>query len=244
MNPTQLQQYIEAYQNASPSSIAMTPGGAQSGLTSFFNTPAAQMAYGKGPDELAAANMYNPAIAFATDPGVQLAIQAGLPAIQNNYAARGLGASGAAAEGLSQYMYNNYNNYVGTQEGLFNNYQNQLANLANMGANNTGGAQAYASGQNLASLLGQANLSTGSQIANANLNTGSNISSLLSNLGSLEASGYLNTGAAMANNMMQGSLLGVQLNNTNQASASQSANSLLSGQGAMNTAGVLSGGSF
>lgn len=242
MDPTLLSQYINAYQNSNVTPIAMTSGGANQGLTNFFNSPAAQQAYGSGPaTQIAATGQYNPAVAFAMDPGVQLAIQAGQPMLADQYAAKGLGASGTAAAGLSQYMYNNYNNYVGTQSNLFNNYQNQLSNLAQFGSTQTGGAQANQNQQNLSSLLANIYSSQGNQLSNSYQNTGSNIAQLLGNQGVLGANIYSGTYAAEANNLLQGSLLGAQLAGQQNASNAQTASSALKGQGASNAYSQLSG---
>lgn len=104
----------------------------------------------------------------------------------------------------------------------------------------TGGLQANASdaanqmnaSNALAQLLGQGTLAAGNTIGAANLATGSNISSLFANQGSLGASAYLNTGAAQANNMMQGLSLALQLYANQQAAMASGA----AGAGAMNGA--------
>jgi len=245
MDPQQLAQYMQLLQQYSndPNSAGLVQYNTtapQDALNTFRNTPAYQLQYGTN------ANYSNPALNFQSDPGVQLAISQGSQALMNNYAARGLGQSGAAANALTQYMYNNYKDYTGGQASLFNNYQNQLAGLASMGANTATnlGNQAAQAGSTIGT--GQSNnfLSTGSNIASGNLATGSNVSSLLGNQGVLNAGAYLNTGAAQANNLFNGATLQAQLNANQAASNAQTQNSLLSGQGAMNQAQTLNGGRF
>lgn len=73
-------------------------------------------------------NAASPLERFQNDPGMQMAIQAGLPMLANQYASKGLGASGAGAKGLTQYMYNNYNDFIGNQGALYN--QERNSNMA------------------------------------------------------------------------------------------------------------------
>lgn len=245
MDPTQLAQYMQLFsQYANNPSVAGTvqyqTQAPQDALNQFRNTPAYQLQYGTN------ATNSNPAVNFANDPGVQMAVGQGSQALMNNYAARGLGQSGAAADALTQYMYNNYNQYTGGQGTLFNNYQSQLASLANLGATTSAnlGNQAATAGSTIGTTQSGNNLATGQNTAQANLSTGSNISSLLGNQGVLDASAYLNTGAAQANNLFQGATLQSQINANNASSAAGSQNSLLNAQGATNTASSLSGGHY
>lgn len=191
----------------------------------FMQTPGYQLAYGNSPSAFS----MDPSQRFFGDAGTQMAIRAGMQPLMNNYAAHGLGQSGALAQGLGQYMYNNYNQFTGNQSSLFNNYQNQLQNLTQFGAQNSGSANAMTTGTNLAALVQQA----ATQMGNANLSTGSNISQLLANLGISNAGSILNTGAAQSNNIGNGFQQLLQLQNNQAASNASSASSYLGGQGAM-----------
>src|SRR6476619_1847693 len=129
MDPQQLTQYMQLLQqyNNDPSSAGVVQYNTQApqdALNTFRNTPGYQLQYGTN------ATSSNPAVNFQSDPGMQLAVNQGSQALMNNYAAKGLGQSNAAANALTQYMYNNYKDYTGGQASLFNNYQSQLAGLA------------------------------------------------------------------------------------------------------------------
>lgn len=206
--------------------VGMVQSSPQNALQNqFMQTPAYQLQYGQN-------YSINPAERFQNDPGVQMAIQAGMQPLMASYAGRGLGQSGALAQGLSQYMYNNYNNYTGQQASLYNTYQNQLANLVNSGMAVNGATQANNNSNLLAQILSNANLSTASNQANAHTNAGNNISQLLANLGVSNASSILNTGAAQSNNLMQGAELLAQANAQQQASNAGTLSSYYNGMGA------------
>lgn len=244
MDPTQLAQYMQLMQqySSNPGSAGVlqyNTSAPQQSLQTFRNTPGYQLQYGTN------ANYSDPALNFQSDPGVQLAINQGSQALMNNYAAKGLGQSNAAANALTQYMYNNYKDYTGGQQSLFNNYQDRLAGLSTMGANTASALGSQAANAGTVVGTGQSGnyMNTGSGIAAGNLATGSNISSLLGNQGVLNAGAYMNTGAAQANNLFQGATLQAQLNANQAASNAQTQNSLLGGQGAMNQAN-LNGGRF
>lgn len=214
-------------QSSSATPVPMTQASASTGLNQFFNTPGAQLMYGQNPaQQTANGGSFNPATAFQNDPGVQMAVQQGQIPINNSFAARGLGQSGALSQALTQNLYNNYSNYTAGLGSAFNNYQGQLAQLSNagMGANSQNATNQYNAGTTLSQLLSNANLSTGQNLASVYGNTGSNISSLVANQGVLGASGYLNTGAAQSNNYMQAMNLAAQV------AANQNA-SMASGQG-------------
>lgn len=202
----------------------------------FFNSPAFQLQYGTGPQQqVAQTGSYNPATAFANDPGVTLATQQGAIPLENNFAARGLSQSGALSQALTQYMYNNYNQYTAGQGSLFNTYQNQLSGLASLGANTaTNQANTINSdASTIATGTSANNMNTASGVASANLGTANNISTLLGNQGVLDASAYLNTGAAQAGNLFQGASMGQQIASNQQANQAQTQSSLFQGQGAM-----------
>jgi len=130
--------------------------------------------------------------------------------------------------------------------GLFSNYQNQLAGLAGQGGNAAGqlGQGAFSSGQNLGSLLAGLYGQTGGALGGNEMGAGNNIMELLANLGYFGGNAYLNTGAAMSNNMLQGSLLGAQLANAQNGSNAGTLNSLLGGIGAMNGVNQIYRGGF
>lgn len=217
--------------------INMVTATPQSALQNqFMNTPGYQLQYG---DSLFSKSM-DPSQRFMADPGTQMAIQAGMQPLMNNYAGRGLGQSGALAQGLSQYMYNNYGNFVGGQSNAFKNYQDQLMALTNLGTQNNGAAQANSNGQTIAQLVSQAAQSMG----NAQLQTGENLSTLYGNQGVLNANAYLNTGAAQSNNLMQGMSLLAQLNTNQMASGAKTQSSLFNGLGAAAGSQGLQGGQF
>lgn len=85
-------------------------------------------------------------------PGYQFTLGQGLKSVQNSYAARGLGTSGAALKGASQYA-------TGLAQSNYNNYFNQLLAGANLGA---GAAE---------SVLGNA-VNAGANVANAQIGYG------------------------------------------------------------------------
>lgn len=231
----------------------------QLSVNDFLNSDAYKVQYGNNTN-------VDPNQRFLNDPGLQAAIASQMPKIQANYAARGLGDSGAAAKGLTDYMYKNYTDYTGKQGQLydteynkklntqganvagflnqqqmvgnnFNNYQNQLANAAGMGqaASNQIGNNAMTSSQQLMQLLSQGFLGTGQNLAQTGLSSAENIASLFANQGVLNANLFQGTGAAMSQNMMQGSQLGAQLQNAQNRSNAQTQNSMFAGQGAQNS---------
>lgn len=207
-------QALGALINSGTNSVDMVQASPTTALQQqFMQTPAYQLQYGQN---------YNmdPSQRFEADGGVQLAVREGMKPLLDSYASRGLSQSGALARALTDYSYNNYNGFMQQQGAMFGNYQNQMNQMMNTGigvnsANATNQNTAY---QQLASLLAQANLQTGSNIAQGALGTGSNISSLFANQGSLGASAYLNTGAAQSNNIMQGMALAAQIMANQQAS--------------------------
>ncbi len=219
-------------QNGSVNPLDMTQGGANLGLSQFFNSPGFQIQNGTGPsNQLSLFGQYNPSLAFESDPGVQLAVQQGMNPLMNQMSSNGLGQSGALAQALSQYMYNNYNQYTNQQETGFNNYQNQLMGLSNLGSQNSGAANAMTAGQNQANLIGQGNLATGQTTSGNITGAGNNISGLFANQGVLNASGYLNTGAAQANNLFNGMSFLAQIEAANNASQNGQQASLAGGAG-------------
>ena len=265
MDPAQLALYNQLYNQynpasssqTAPSAIDLTAGGPTAGLQQFFNSPIYSLLYGTNLANQNQANLmngtYNPVTSFFNDPSYQFALSEGSRNIANNFAAKGLTDSGAFSKALSDYGQGTasqyYGNYLSTQNSLFNNYQNQLSGLAQLGAQTNGANQANANGNLLAQLLSGANLSTGQNLANAALNVGENAGTLYGNQGVLGAGAYLNTGAAMSNNLFQGASLASQISNANaatQAGNQSGANNLgiLSGARGGSTGGSYSGGMF
>lgn len=215
---------------ANSSSVPMTTQSGNSALNQYFNTAAYQLQNGSNSARATAnGGAYNPATAFANDPGVQLAQTQGQNVLENQYAGQGLGQSGALANAVAQNLYTNYNAYNANQGNLFNTYQSQLANLVSQGSANSGAANANSNAQNQASIQAQVGNATSAN----NQATGSNISSLYSNQGANNASAYLATGAAQSSNLMQGANLYAQLQNNAQASQNQQLTNQAAGQGAL-----------
>lgn len=288
MTPQELQQYITQY------NTALTPGGASAGTTAYQNSPAYNLQFGPAASQTwnnnpvlsllsepklstneflnsdaykiqyGNNNSQDPNERFQNDPGIQMAIKAGMPMLANSYAAKGMGASGPAANAVGQYMYNNYLNFTGKQGDLYNteynnrlqqqqqnvgtylnqqqvlgnsfaNYQNQLGTLA--GAGNTASGQQGQTTANanigLGNLLAQLQYGTGGQLSSNLLSSQANVAQLQANNGVFNANAYLGIGAAMSNNMMQGSQLGAQLANAQNVSNAQTASSAQQGLGAM-----------
>jgi len=157
----------------------------------YFQTPGYQLLFGSGAAQLDPT--LSPAERYEASPGYQYLMDESLRQLQRGSAAQGLLESGSTqrdllrtAQGLAQQDYGNWWNRL---SGNYENYQNRLANLASAGMQNTGNQMAFGLGQ------GQ---------AQGTLGTGANISSLLSNQGMAGLGAYTNTGAAMANNVMQG----------------------------------------
>ena len=197
----------------------------QQGLGSFMSSPAYMLAYGNDTSS-------NPAMNFMMNPGMQLANQQAMNAVGNSYTGKGLGNSGALAVGMQNAEYQNYNAYNQQQSALLGNYQSQLAALAGAGMGVSGGTQAQSNGQQLASLLSNANLQTGQGLSNLYQGVGNNISQLYGNEGAADTSAILNTGSAMANNLFNTTGLLAQINAANQASLTGMFNSAATGAGA------------
>jgi hypothetical protein len=160
---------------------------------------------------------FNPTMAqLAQTPGYQFTLQQGEQATQNSYAAQGLGSSGSALKGASQYAEGLAST---TYQQQFENYLQQNSQIYSLLSNATGiGANAAAmTGQQGLTATGQAgafNTSGGAasaagQVGSANAITGgiSNVGGSLSSLGYLSAlsgnnglfGGNSGAGAASAN---------------------------------------------
>lgn len=112
---------------------------------------------------------------LAQTPGYQFALDQGLKATQNSYAAKGLGQSGAAmkgaadyAEGLAGTTYQQqFQNYLGQNSQIYNmigglsgSGQNAAAGLGSLSLNNTSATNALS--------IGAANASAAGQVASGN----------------------------------------------------------------------------
>lgn len=187
----------------------------------FYQLPAYQLLYGPN------ANQSNPVDRFKQDPGYQYAQDEAARQMQRNGARNGLLDSGSMQRSLAAQSQGiadqGYQRFLGQQQGIFSDYQNRLASLAQMGAANTGNQNqlATAGAQN-------ANYTNAGQY---NLATGENLSTLFANQGSFGANAMMNTAAAQSNNMLQGAALQTQIDSSNAASRAGSMNSLFSGLG-------------
>lgn len=179
----------------------------QLSLPDFLNSDAYKVKYGNNTSQ-------DPNTRFQNDAGIQQAIAAGMPMLANSYGAKGLGASGAAAKGISQYMYNNYLNFTGDQGNMYDKqlndkYQQQQQNVGTY-LNQQGNYQNQQNqlGQNFLGyqnqLAGVANMGNQAvnQLSGQYQQSGQNLSSLLAQLyagtGSGISGGYLEMGNNIA----------------------------------------------
>src|SRR5579863_8787231 len=136
LSSDQLAAYNAALTSSTP--IQMTAGGSNQGLSNFFNSPEYAAMYGSQSGRTnatnAASGTYNPIAAFQnSDPSYQFQIDQALRNVNNSSAAKGLLESGQTQRdllGQAQVMQNSqYQNWLGQQNSLFNNYQGQLQQL-------------------------------------------------------------------------------------------------------------------
>ena len=229
-----IQSYLNAVQSPNSASplqmVQENPGNYLQ--NNFFQQPAYQLLYGQN------ANSLDPTQRFTQDPGYQYAQNQGQQQLQRSYANKGLLNSGAVlgalqnqAQGQAQQ---GYQQYLGQQNAMFSNYQNQLANLVTAGTAANGSNAALQTGQSLSNTLsntGSGIAGTQSAGANANLSTANDLASLFGNQGVFGANAQLNTAAAQSNNLLQGAELQTQIDASNAASQSKSINSLFGGLG-------------
>lgn len=183
----------------------------------------------------------DPAQRFMNDTGTQIALHNSDATVGNQYASRGLSNSGALAVGLNQNMFNNYQNWLNTQNANFSNYQNQLSGIAANGINQNGANVAAQNSQQLAGLLSSNNMNAGTAQAGLYGQAGSNIASLLSQQGTNLASLYTNQAAASGQNLFNANNIAYQLAANNQASNAQTQSSAISGQGYQAGGSMLTG---
>ncbi len=108
-----------------------------------------------------------------------------------------------------------YLNQQGVMGQNFSNYQDRLMGLAGQGAaaSNQLSNNSFNAGNNLANLLFQGNMATGTNSAQIGTSSAAILAELLANQGVLNANALIGTGAAKANNMLAGSQLGAQIAN-------------------------------
>lgn len=227
-----------------PEMIKASP---QSVLQKFFDTPEYRLLYGNDPNVLNPNN--SPTDRFRFDPGYQFSQNEGFRQMQNNAAAQGLLESGSTQRDLQGYAQGladqNYQRWLQQNSGLFNQWQQGMAGLAQMGPQVNGANQANQLGQN----LGQASMQGGSQAAQLLQQLGMGGMQSLGSLGQaglgafgnlgqagLNAFGNLGTtglnsltqaGIAQGNNMTQASIANAQMQQQSQAGMGQMAGQLL-----------------
>lgn len=187
-------------------------------IKEFFNTPNYKLLFGNQ-NQLDPNERFN----FEQSPGYQFQMDEGMRNLQRNYAARGLLESGPVmkellkySQGLASQDYNRaYDTWVGRQQSLFNNYQNQLLGLSNMGAQFSGAPEAF----NLGSTNSQYAYNTGPLLANLGQQYGQNTGSIYANEGPFYSNLFMNTAAAKAQNFGNNYAMNMQMQNNNQASS-------------------------
>jgi hypothetical protein len=132
---------------------------------------------------------------FTADPGYQFRLKTGLESLERSAAARGMGLSGAALKGITDYSQNKASDEY---TNAFNRYQtNRTAQLAPLQGLYAGGqaaaAGSAAAAQNLGTSLGNTYTGLGQGIAQADVAAGN-----------AQASGYLNQSNAVTNALNQG----------------------------------------
>lgn len=231
-----IQNYLNGLNSpTNPSSIQMVQDNPGNYLQqNFMQTPGYQLLYGQNATSL------DPAQRFQQDPGYQYAQNQASQQLQHTYANRGLADSGALTGAIANqaqgYANQGYQTYLGQQNGLFANYQNQLANMVTAGTAANGSSAALSTGAGLANSLsntGTGIAGTQASGANASLSTANDLASLFGNQGVFGANAMMNTAAAQSNNLMQGAELQTQINASNSASQAGSMNSLFKGLGSV-----------
>jgi len=168
----------------------------QQGLQNFYASPLSQVLYGGNPQDMSTQSIEQ---RFQNDPGYQFQLQQGLNAVQNNALAKGQGYSPSMATSLQDYgsglASQNFDTYRTGLANTFTQYQNQLQNLAGMGATASGGGATLAQQTSQGVNQNQTNLGTGQ--ANINQATGQGLSNNYMN----SASGQSNLSMAQGSNL-------------------------------------------
>lgn len=172
-NQTQLEMYNRTRQDLLPYNTGGQADFAR--LNKLINSPA----YINGPQMTESA--------LRATPGYQFNLNQGLKSVQNSAAARGLGVSGAALKGASQYAtgladstyQNQFNNAVTNQTNAYN----RLLGGATIGEN--AAAQTGAFGTQTASSIGQNTIGAGNARAASDIATGQAIGGIGNSVGNL-----------------------------------------------------------
>ncbi len=214
---------------------------AQQGLQNFYSSPEYQALYGGSPAEMTQQGIEQ---RFKNDPGYQFQLQQGLQATQNNAIAKGQGYSPAMQQALMGYgtglASQSFDTYRTGLSNTFNQYQNQLQNLSQMGQQAAGGgatmAQQVGQGinQNITGLAtGQANLNaaTGQQLANNSMNAAGATSGMAMNQGQSLSNNLMTQGDTQANAALAAGQARAMQSQYQSASSSSAAGGLLGGLG-------------
>lgn len=193
-------QMVNPYNNQRMTQVPMVKAKPGTVLDRVFNLPSYQLAFGTN------ANQINPLARFQADPGYQFQQTEGLRQLAQQASAQGLLGSSSMLRRLLELSQGNadqsYQRWMSNQMGVYNDYQNRLQGLMQMGPSVSGAQQAFDTGQNM---------------SNASLQTGYNTGGLQANQGVFGGSGYLNTGAAKSSNLMQGLAIQAQIDAANAA---------------------------
>jgi hypothetical protein len=186
-------------------------------LQQLYASPEYQLQFG----DSAQAQSMDPLQRFQADPGYQFAQQEGLKALQQSAAPRGLLESGSLQrelanfnQGLASQQYGSWLGRQGTafdsfrqaRTGIYGNYQDRLAALANMGSSVNGSNNALNLGtglSNLSSQLGQMGMNAYSGLGMGGLNS------------------YTQGGIAQADSIMKGAQIDSQNNQAQSAQMGQ-----------------------
>ena len=132
---------------------------------------------------------------FTADPGYQFRLKTGLESLERSAAARGMGLSGAALKGITDYSQNKASDEY---TNAFNRYQtNRTAQLAPLQSLYAGGQAAAAGSAAQAGALG-------TNLGNTYTGLGQGIAQADVAAGNAQASGYLNQSNAVTNALNQG----------------------------------------
>jgi hypothetical protein len=161
---------------------------------------------------------------FTADPGYQFRLKTGLESLERSAAARGMGLSGAALKGITDYSQNKASDEYAN---AFNRYQtNRAAQLDPLFKFYTGGQASAAN-----SAAGASNL--GSNLGTTYSNLGTNLGKAATDAGAAAAGGYVAGGNAI--NSTIGALGNQYMNMQNQANQTSYQNNLLA---ALNNTGM------
>jgi hypothetical protein len=132
---------------------------------------------------------------FTADPGYQFRLKTGLESLERSAAARGMGLSGAALKGITDYSQNKASDEY---QNAFNRYQTNRSNQISPLMDFTRLGQASAAGSAAAANT------TGTNLGNTYTGLGQGIAQAGVAAGNAQASGYLNQANAVTNALNQG----------------------------------------